>query len=256
MRTSLVPGMLNMLAHNLNHGSENVRLFETGTVFELSGSGREEYKHICLGATGKINTGSVHIAARPYSFFDLKGDVESLLATFDGGPLCFDTHNVGEHFHPGRAARAVMDGMTVAWLGQINPQVAAARKIKPELYVAELLLDRLYKHGMRHPQYRPLSRFPAVERDFSFIFDTRVEYNQIQLSLAGLHIPELESFTPADLLRGKDAKKAGIPAGKYSLLLRATFQSSDRTLRDDEVAAWSVKIVETLTKLGGSLRSS
>ena len=149
-----------------------------------------------------------------------------------------------------------MDGATVARLGQIHPQITAARKIKQELYVAELLLDSLCKHDLRRPQYRPLSRFPAVERDFSFVFDAQAEYAQIRAALAGLHIPELQSFAPADLLRGKEAEKAGIPAGKYSLLLRVNFQSPDRTLRDDEVAAWSAKIVESLTKLGGYLRSS
>ena len=255
MRTSLVPGMLDMLAYNLNHGSENVRLFEEGHVFELSGTGREEHTHICLGATGKNNPDGVHIPTRAYSFFDLKGDVETLLAAFDYQSLCFDPNNAGEYFHPGRSARAVMDGATVARFGQIHPEAAAARKIKPELYVAELLLDPLYRHGLRRPQYKPLSRYPAVERDFSFVFDNQVEYAQIHQALSDLHIPELQSFAPADLLRGKDAEKAGIPAGKYSLLLRATFQSSDRTLRDDEVAAWSAKIVESLSKLGGNLRS-
>ena len=95
-----------------------------------------------------------------------------------------------------------------------------------------------------------------MERDFSFVFDVQVEYAQIRRALAGLRIPELQGFAPADLLRGKEAEKAGIPAGKYSLLLRVNFQSPDRTLRDDEVAAWSAKIVESLTKLGGYLRSS
>src|SRR5579859_4205209 len=256
MRTSLVPGMLDMLAYNLNHGSENVRLFEAGHVFELSGSGREEHAHICLGATGKSNPGGVHIPTRAYSFFDLKGDVETLLAAFDCRSICFDPSHAGEYFHPGRSARVVMDGITMARLGQIHPQAAAARKIKPELYVVELLLDPLYKRGLRRPQYKPLSRYPAVERDFSFVFDNQVEYALIHRALLELHIPELQGFAPADLLRGKDAEKAGIPSGKYSLLLRATFQSSDRTLRDDEVAAWSAKIVESLSKLGASLRSS
>ncbi len=256
MRTSLVPGMLDMLAYNLNHGSEDVRLFEAGNVFELSGSGREEHKRISVGATGKSNPGSVHSPVLPYSFLDLKGDVETLLAAFDYQTLCFSADGAGEYFHPGRSARAVMDGATVARLGQIHPQITTARKIKQELYVAELLLDSLCKHDLRRPQYKPLSRFPAMERDFSFVFDAQAEYAQIRAALAGLHIPELQSFAPADLLRGKEAGKAGIPAGRYSLLLRVNFQSPDRTLRDDEVAAWSAKIVESLTKLGGYLRSS
>ena len=79
MRTSLVPGMLAMLAWNLNRGAEDVRLFETGNVFELKGERANEKKMICLGATGHALESSVHGAGRPYSFFDLKGDVEALL---------------------------------------------------------------------------------------------------------------------------------------------------------------------------------
>jgi phenylalanyl-tRNA synthetase beta chain len=256
MRTSLVPGMLDMLAYNLNHGSENVRLFEAGNVFELSGAGREEHRHIVVGATGKSNPGSVHVPVVPYSFFDLKGDVEALLRAFEHDCLRFEAEEAVAYLHPGRSARAVMDGVVVARLGEIHPRVTAARKIKQELYVAEFLLDALYRHHLRRPQYKALSRYPAVERDFSFIFDTRVVYAQIETALGGLHIPELQGFAPADLLRGKSAEKAGIPAGTYSLLLRVIFESAERTLRDDEVAAWSAKIVEALTKLGGSLRSS
>src|SRR5579872_4257856 len=79
MRSSMVPGMLNMLAYNLNRGSNNVRLFETGNVFEAAGETTAEFKRICMGVTGNALPGSVHQAAKPISFFDIKGDVETLL---------------------------------------------------------------------------------------------------------------------------------------------------------------------------------
>jgi phenylalanyl-tRNA synthetase beta chain len=72
----------------------------------------------------------------------------------------------------------------------------------------------------------------------------------------GLGIAELRSITAADLLQGKAAERAGVPAGKYSLLLRASFQSQERTLRDDEVAEWAKEIIGALAKLGGALRAS
>lgn len=256
MRSSLVSGMLDMLAHNLNHGSDDMRLFEMGNVFELSGAGREEHRHLCLGATGQSNPATLHTPVSSYCFFDLKGDVETVLAAFDSRTLCFDRHNTGEYFHPGRSARAVMDGVTVARLGEIHPEIAASRKIKQALYVAELLLDPLYERGLRVPQYVPLPRFPAVERDFSFIFPEQIEYAQIHGVVAALRIPELQKFAPADLLRGRDAQRAGIPVGSYSILLRVFFQSTERTLREEEVAGWSENIIEGLTRLGGTLRSS
>ncbi|PYX69057.1 MAG: phenylalanine--tRNA ligase subunit beta, partial [Acidobacteria bacterium] len=249
MRTSMVPGMLNMLAYNLNRGVDNVRLFEAGKVFEAAGAESKEWKRICLAATGSAVTPNVHQAPRPISFFDIKGDVENLLGGFQFNTLYYDAHTA-EYYHPGRSARAVMDGATVAQFGQIHPDVAAGRKLRQDVFIAELYLDRLYKHELRQPQYEPLPRHPAVERDFSFIFADSVVFEKIQAAVHGLNLGELRSFVPVELFRG-----GAIPAGRYSILLRATFQSRERTLREDEVAQWSAQIVKALEKMGGTLRA-
>jgi len=250
MRTSMVPGMLNMLAYNLNRGSNNARLFEAGNVFEAVGDKTAEFKRICMGATGNAVQGSVHHPARPTSFFDLKGDVETLLAAFQHAALQYQADAV-EYYHPGRSARALMDGEVVAQFGQIHPDIAAGRKLKQDIFIAELYLDRLYQRGLRSVRYEPLPRYPAVERDFSFIFDDSVEFAKIAKTVAGLGLSELRGFVPVEIFRG-----GSIPAGKYSLLLRATFQSGERTLREDEVGQWSSQIVKALERLGGTLRAS
>jgi phenylalanyl-tRNA synthetase beta chain len=249
MRSSMVPGMLNMLTYNLNRGSNDVRLFESGNVFERAGAQALELKRVCLGATGSAVAPGVNQAARPFSFFDLKGDVESLLRLFQHNALYYDAHT-GEYYHPARSARAVMDGATVAQFGQIHPQIAVARKLRQDVFVAQLYLDRLYKHGLRQARYQPLPRYPAVERDFSFVFDDAVAFEKIQQAVAGLNLRELRSFVPVEIFRG-----GSVPAGKYSLLLRATFQSNERTLVEDEVAQWSVQVIQALEKLGGKLRA-
>jgi phenylalanyl-tRNA synthetase beta chain len=254
MRTSLVPSMLNMLAYNLNRGSDNVRLFEAGKVFEASGEKALERKHIAIGATGSVDANVVRglapgAAARPLSFFDLKGDVETLLALFSHRSLSYDAQ-AADYYHPGRSARAVLDGTTVAQFGQIHPDVAAVRKLRQDVFVGEIYLDNLYQHDLRQVRYEALPRFPAVERDFSFVFDDRVEFEKIRESVMGLGIAELRSFVPVEIFRGE---KVG--EGKYSILMRANFQSSDRTLRDDEVAQWAGQIVHALESLGGVQRT-
>ncbi|MGB9074002.1 MAG: phenylalanine--tRNA ligase subunit beta [Terriglobales bacterium] len=249
MRTSMVPCMLNMLAYNLNRGTDNVRLFEAGKVFEASGEKSVELKRIAIGATGSALEAGVHQPARPLSFFDLKGDIEGLLALFASNSLYYDA-NTPDYYHPGRSARAVMDGATVAQFGQIHPDVAAARKLKQDVFVAELYLDRLYRHDLRQVRYEALPRFPAVERDFSFVFADSVEFEKIHQSVAGLGIAELRSFVPVEIFRGD---KVG--AGKYSILVRAKLQSQNRTLRDDEVAQWSGQITKALESLGGVQRA-
>jgi len=259
MRTSMVPSMLNLLAYNLNRGSDNVRLFEAGNVFEAPGANAKldmprELKRISIGATGNMDAEVVRglapgAAARPFSFFDLKGDVETLLAAFSHWTLYYDAHTA-DYYHPGRSARAVLDGATVAQFGQIHPDVAAARKLRQDVFVAEIYLDRLYQHDLRHVRYEALPRFPAVERDFSFAFEDGVEFEKIRQSVIGLGIAELRSFVPVEIFRGE---KVG--AGKYSILMRATLQSTERTLRDDEVAQWAGQIAKALEGLGGVQRA-
>ncbi len=253
MRTSMVPSMLNMLAYNLNRGSDNVRLFESGNVFEASNGKALQAKRISIGATGSVDAdvvrGLAPAAARPLTFFDLKGDIEALLAPFSQWTLYYDAQTP-DYYHPGRSARAILDGATVAQFGQIHPDVAAARKIKQDVFIAELYLDRLYQHDLRQVRYEALPRFPAVERDFSFVFADAVEFEQIHQSITSLGIAELRSFVPVEIFRGE---KVG--AGKYSILMRAKLQSSDRTLRDDEVAQWAGQITEALEVLGGVQRA-
>jgi phenylalanyl-tRNA synthetase beta chain len=260
MRTSMVPSMLNMLAYNLNRGSDNVRLFESGNVFEASGVDSKlvekalEMKRISMGATGSVDAEVVRglvpgAAARPLTFFDLKGDIESLLAPFSHWTLYYDAQTA-DYYHPGRSARAVVDGATVAQFGQIHPDVAAARKLRQDVFVAEIYLDRLYQHDLRQVRYEALPRFPAVERDFSFVFDDGVEFEKIHQSVTGLGISELRSFLPMEIFRGDKVGK-----GKYSILMRAKLQSSERTLRDDEVAQWAGQVAKALEGLGGVQRA-
>jgi len=249
MRTSMVPGMLNMLAYNLNRGTDNVRLFEAGQVFRTVDRGAGELKQISLGATGSAITPNWNQPSRPMSFFALKGDVENLLRAFECHSLCYDAHTP-EYYHSGRSARAVMDGICVAQFGQIHPDIAAKRKLRQDVYVGEIYLDRLYKHPLRAARYEPLPRYPAVERDFSFLFSDSVIFEEIHQAVASLGLKELRNFVPAEIFRG-----GSVPAGKYSILLRATFQSNERTLREDEVGGWSGKIVEALVSLGGTQRA-
>jgi phenylalanyl-tRNA synthetase beta chain len=249
MRTSLVSGMLNMLAYNLNRGSDNVRLFESGNVFERADTSAVELKHICLGATSPPLQKTQGWGTQDGRFFQLKGDVENLLHSFQHKAQAYDAH-AAEYYHPGRSVRALLDGALVAQFGQIHPEIAAARKLRQEVFIAELYLDQLYKHALREVRYRALPRYPAVERDFSFVFDDAVVFARIRQVVLGLSLPELRNFGPVEVFRG-----GSVPAGKYSLLLRATFQSNDRTLREEEVAQWSAGIIQGLEKLGGVLRA-
>jgi len=153
----------------------------------------------------------------------------------------------------------VLDGEAVACFGQLHPDLGAARKLRQDVFLAEVMLDRLYKRSLREPKYQRFSKFPAVGRDFSFFFDDAVTFEGIHSAVEALGIAELESFVPVEIYRGEEthSSKTGSSglAGKYSILFHAEFQSQERTLRDDEVAQWSAQIVKVLEGLGGVLRA-
>ncbi len=117
-----------------------------------------------------------------------------------------------------------------AGLASYIPIEAAARKIKEPVLVGELYLDRLYKLPLRKPVARDISRFQPVRRDFSLVLDESIAWEKIDQALASLHIPELVEWRAAEVFR--DAR---LGAQEYSLLVSATFQAPDRTLREEEV---------------------
>jgi phenylalanyl-tRNA synthetase beta chain len=248
MRTSLVPGLLLQVAYNLNRGNSDVRLFEAGHVYAMQGEAVDEHNSLAIVSTGAARAASVHGKPEPLNFFHIKGDIEQLLAAFDAQQITFD-REVPKWLHPGRSARVQVAGETVAIVGQLHPEIAGARKLKQEVWVAEVFVEALYRLALRQPAYTPVSKYPAVERDFSFVLPDGVEFESIRQRLSALGIAELTAILPAEVFRG-----GSLAAGTYSFLLRVRFQSAERTLRDDEVSNWAQQIVKAVEELGGTLR--
>lgn len=172
-----------------------------------------------------------------------------MLNAFEYRSLTFD-EQVPDYYQAGRAARAILDGETVAYFGPPHTEMGAARKLRQEVYLAEIFADKLLEKGLREIRYRPLPKFPSVERDFSFVFDDQITFDKILSAIQGLHLTELRDFKAIEIFRG-----GAVAKGAYSLLLRAKFQSLERTLREDEVAEWSGKMVSALISLGGTQRA-
>jgi phenylalanyl-tRNA synthetase beta chain len=256
LRPSLVPGMLTMLAHNLNRNVDDVRLFEMGTVFTGSPDRVDEAQWLAFGATGQLRDG-LH-SSRAIDFYDLKGLVEALTGRFALRAVYYDAFPsesglLPRWLDPARAARCVVDGSTIGYLGELDPGESAKRKLRQPVLLGEIYLDRLFRLPLRQPSARELSRYQAVRRDFSLIFPEAVQWEAVGSALASLTIAELQEYRPAEIFR--DTKGKAVPAGHYSMLVSTIFQSPDRTLRDEELHAWSNSIVKTLESLGGRLRA-
>ncbi len=154
MRNSLAPGLLNMIGYNLNRGTSDVRLFEAGEVFEKVGDRHDEHRRLAFAATGNLAPRSVHGAAQPATFFHLKGDLEQLLGGLSAQRRSISTTR--RRSISIRAARHARCSMARPWRssGSLHPEVAAARKLRQDVFLAEVWLDRLYKHPLREPKYQ------------------------------------------------------------------------------------------------------
>jgi len=254
LRPSLLPGMLTMLAYNLNRNVTDIQLFERGTVFSGNPERVDERPALSLGASGSVWSGP-ELPAHPLDFYDLKGTIEEIIERFAPRSFYFDTFAAGAGIippwlHSGRSARAVADGLTVAWFGQLHPAEAQQRKLRQSVYVGEIYLDRLYRLPLRQPIAPELSRFQPVERDFSFIFADRVRWESIADALHNLRIAELTRFAPREIFRASQS----LPAGHYSILIRTTFQALERTLREEELQSYSQAVVAALESFGGQQR--
>ena len=261
LRPSLTPGMIAMLAHNLNRDVREVRLFEQGAVFTGSAETVVESHRLSLGLTGDPGATRVH-SAKDAGVFVLKGALESLLSLFAASPEALSTSaaerlefstDVPAWIAAGRGATVLLDGKAIACFGELAVSERESRKLRQPVYLAELNLEALYKLPLRRATARELSRFQAVDRDFSFTFADSVQWQTIAKAIAQLEIPELTRLSPVEVFR--DAKASSVPAGHYALLLRCVFQSQERTLREDELTEWSSRLMAALTALGGTMRS-
>jgi phenylalanyl-tRNA synthetase beta chain len=255
LRPSLVPGILSAVAGNLHRDVSHVRLFELGTVFSGTIEKVEERPALAFAAVGNLPDQSALHPSRAIDFHDLKGVVEQVLTGFQMRTVYFDRFPAESGLapawlHPYRSARVVADGLTAGWFGQLHPTEATARKIKDVVLVGEIYLDRLYRLPLRQPAARDISRFQPVRRDFSLVLDERIAWEKIDQALASLQIPELVDWRASEVFR--DAR---LGAHDYALLVSATFQAPDRTLREEELQSFQSRVVEAVSKVGARLRT-
>ena len=175
MRPTLLPGLLQAVRHNLNHGNRDVRLFEIGRVF-ASFSARElpqERDSLALIATGGALEEGRAQAARENDFYELKGALEAAIEAMKLGPLTFSKANL-KHLREGQAARVTSaDGTAVGSIGRLAESIATSYKFRQPVYVAELDLTAVLDSEPRPTQYLPLPRYPGVVRDVTLLVRDR-----------------------------------------------------------------------------------
>jgi phenylalanyl-tRNA synthetase beta chain len=256
MRSTGTVSMLRAIEWNLNHGQRNLRLFEIGKTYELRDGAPVETQVLTLGSTGMAQEKTIYDAAREFTFADLKGDLDrigELVGGFAwqlGGPQWLTSSRAA---HIALAAKSPAPA-NFAIAGQLAKRIADIYKFRQDVFVAELKLEPLVtgvEAANAARRFKPLPRFPAVERDFSLVLADGVAFAQVVETIRSLQIAELESIEAADLFRGGQ-----VPAGKFSLMIRVRFQSAEATFTDAQLNDFSARIVAALQqKLGATLRA-
>jgi phenylalanyl-tRNA synthetase beta chain len=256
MRSNGIGNMLAAIEWNLNRGQRGLRLFEIARAYRWSGKEPEERAILTLGATGHAREKGVAETVREFSFADLKGDLDRL------GELAGGAHWTSggpAWLHPARRG-SLSFGKTVSQdfagtAGQLARGAAEKLKLRQDVFVAEFLLDPFYAActaAQTARRYTPISKFPAVERDFSLVLGDGTTFTLVVAEIRALGIPEIIDIEAVDLFRGGQ-----VPAGKFSLLVRVTFQSHTATLTEAQLSDFSNRIAAALIeKLGAALRTA
>lgn len=254
MRTSLFPGLLASLRWNYNRGIRSLKVFEIGRVYgwvQPQQSG--EHSRVGLMVTGNLEEKTVHGAAKAYSLFDLKGDLETLLEPSTPGDqvVRFEAcDKVNSHWSAVAAGQIRLGDARLGSFGQLDPGICADHKIEQPVFAAEIELGQLHPLWHSEPRARKIPRFPAIQRDLSIVVDGDVSYGDIESAIRDTRIEELHGIFPFDLYQG-----GRLPRGKKGISIRLVYQRLDRTLVEEDANRFDQAVLASLRdRLGAELR--
>ncbi len=258
MRRSLMPSLLQNVAHNLSRGVEDIRLFEVGRTYEFNSDEPEEQEPRDM--TPVANERRVFAAIlcggtkenwreKPHShdFYEAKGLVEQLLRARKLNKIVFEAAEDVAWLHPGRAARCLIKGKPVAAFGEVHPAILHELDIKKRVYYVEIPLEGAVLDGGASSTYTELPRFPAMTRDIALVVDSTVPSLELERTIKKSGRDLLAGVKLFDVYEGEHVEK-----GKKSLAFSLTYRRADRTLTDEEVSERHGDVVAQLEKNHGA----
>ncbi|MDF1654991.1 MAG: phenylalanine--tRNA ligase subunit beta [Coxiellaceae bacterium] len=239
MRTSLLPGLINNAEHNLKRQQDTVRLFEYGACFQLQAdkSVKQDQRlaAILAGCVEPLQWGK---DKRSVDFYDIKGDVEALLANWDVSFECAEL----EYLHPGRSVKVIVEGKVVGCVGQLHPELQKRHGLKTEVYIMELVVSDLADTKLA--EFKTISKFPEMKRDLAIIVPEQVPAKEIVETIHAVGGDILKNCAIFDMYKG-----GSVIEGSKSVALELVFQDSDRTLVDEDVNSVIHNIVNELQSI-------
>lgn len=240
LRTQLVTSMLTVISTNINRKIPEARFFEVSKRFVPKQLPITEQPY-------ELPSLSVGLYGSEEDFFTLKGVIEGIMKTF-GAHTQYE-RSAEPYLHPGRQALVKANNTEVGVFGEVHPAVAEKYGIDGRVYVAEIKLDLLLNINRRPATYKPLPKFPAVERDYAMLCDREIPIGTLEKAIekgAGRLLEEIKLF---DVYEGSQ-----IPEGKKSVAFSVKLRSADATLSDEQIEDVNSKIIANLGKIGVELR--
>lgn len=252
MRPALLPGLLQAAARNQARGFADMALFEVGPAFH-GGEPKEQHMLVSGLLIGRTGPKDVHGTARPVDVFDVKADAEAVLAAMGAPTRVQILRGASDWWHPGRHGMICLGPKKVLGIfGEVHPKILTAMDVKGPamaftLWPAEVPLPR--KAGATRAALK-ISDLQAVERDFAFVVDADVEALTLVNAAMGADKVLIEDVRVFDEFIG-----GSLGEGKKSLAITVRLQPSEQTLKDADIEAVGVKVIEKVTKAtGGVLR--
>jgi phenylalanyl-tRNA synthetase beta chain len=252
MRVSLWTGLLSAVRYNLNRQAKRVRFFETGLRFlsEVDTNGLPvqipTLAGVVCGSASAMQWGQT---PRSVDFYDVKGDVEALLAS--AGLLGQVSFAASQHpaLHPGQTASILLNDQAIGIIGSLHPSLAKQMDI--DMPAVLFSIDLAYLTALpAKATFQGLSKFPLVRRDIAVVVDAPVSFAQVS---AVIHSVKRDWFQSAELFDVYAGK--GLAEGQRSLAIALWFQDLERTLNDAEIEACMNEIIEQLSQqLNAQLR--
>jgi len=243
LRTSLVPGLLEVARTNVSRKNTDLKIFELKKVFypEPGQKLPREVKFLAGLAMGLDQNPHWATPPRPVDFYDVKGCVEHLLDFLNVKGTTFVRAGDIPYLHPGMAAAILQNGTSLGILGEMHPGVLHAYEIPGKAYLFEICFDLLIERAEEARRFQPLPKFPSVSRDLSIVTEDSLEAEKVTEAIWTFKQAFIEEVTLFDLYRG-----APIPEGKKGLSYRIRYQAPDRTLTDEEVNRYHEEIISRL----------
>ncbi len=240
MRTSLLPGLVQALRHNINRQQSRIRLFETGLCFIPGKDGLQQKLHIAGMITGARDDEGIHAKATPVDFYDIKGILESVLGLSDRINYRF-VKTGNSILHPGQGADLYHNDKLTGFLGALHPSVISDLQLHQPVFVFESELTPIL--AAKLPKFGEMSKFPSIRRDISLTVDPDIPVQKLIDCIYSIKSKILKEVFVFDVYTGKEVRKS-----RKSVALGLILQDFSRTLVDEDVDKLVVKILEQLEK--------